>query len=278
MSAALAINESERGCRKEPAMKDWSHLEAMIDLRASGTPFVEVTLVDAQGSTPQDSGSRMIVTSQGLTSGTVGGGAVEARAIKVAQEMLATPNVRTRFVEWNLQTDIGMTCGGIVRLYFELANALDWQIVIFGAGHVTQAIVRLLISLPCRIRCIDSRKEWLAKLPPGVLVTCTEQPENEVATLAMSAYVLCMTRGHKSDLPVLMQIFRQPHVFPYVGVIGSKSKAAVLRRELTEAGIAPQKLQFHCPVGLPIGSNHPAEIALSIAAQLLQTRDGSQAS
>ena len=259
-------------------MKDWSHLEAMIDLRATGTPFVEATLVDAQGSTPQDAGSRMIVTAAGLVSGTVGGGAVEARAIRTAQEMLESPRDRTRFVEWNLQSDIGMTCGGIVRFYFELANVLDWQIVIFGAGHVTQALARLLVTLPCKIRCIDPRNEWLDRLPAAVNRTCTEQPADEVSALADSTYVLCMTRGHKSDLPVLTQIFRRAKAFPYVGVIGSMSKAAVLRRELAEAGIAAESLNFFCPVGLAIGSNHPAEIAVSIAAQLLEVRDGLQVS
>ncbi|MEN0110150.1 MAG: XdhC family protein, partial [Planctomycetota bacterium] len=55
--------------------------------------------------------------------------------------------------------------------------------------------------------------------------------------------------------------------------IGSRAKAAVLRKELTEAGVPPERLRFHCPIGLPIGSNRPAEIAVSIAAQLLAERD-----
>ncbi|MFM9091979.1 MAG: XdhC family protein, partial [Verrucomicrobiota bacterium] len=62
--------------------------------------------------------------------------------------------------------------------------------------------------------------------------------------------------------------------FPFVGVIGSAAKAAVLRRELAAAGLPPARARaFHCPVGLPFGSNQPHEIALSIAAQLLTERD-----
>jgi xanthine dehydrogenase accessory factor len=253
-------------------MKDWIHLEMLHELRVTGTPFVEVTLVDAKGSTPGDAGSRMIVTDAGLISGTVGGGRVEARAIEMAQSMLAAKMERTRFVEWNLQTDVGMTCGGIVRLYFELANVLDWRIVIFGAGHVTQALARLLVALPCRVRCIDPRADWLSKLPASIATTCTATPEREVAALPDDAFILCMTRGHRSDFPVLREIYSQPRAFPYVGVIGSRSKAAVLRRELSEAGAAEERLTFRCPVGAPIGSNHPAEIAVSIAAQLLEVR------
>lgn len=254
-------------------MNEWTHLETLIELRGAGTPFVEVTMVDAQGSTPQDAGSRMVVTTDGLVNGTVGGGKIEAKAIDLARQMLAERTRRTHFVEWNLQKDVGMTCGGVVRLYFECVNVLDWNVVIFGAGHVTQALTRLLLMLPCSLRCIDPRKDWLGKLPAGVRTTCTDDPPAEVAGLGDDSYVLCMTRGHASDLTVLREIFQQRRPFPYIGVIGSKSKAAVLRRELNEAGISDDVAQFHCPVGLPIGTNHPGEIAVSIAAQLIEVRD-----
>ena len=87
------------------------------------------------------------------------------------------------------------------------------------------------------------------------------------------AFLLCLTKGHTSDRPVLQRALGERN-FPYVGVIGSAAKAAVLRRELRSAGLsATQVRRFHCPVGLDFGSNHPHEIALSIAAQLLTERD-----
>lgn len=254
-------------------MNEWTHLETLIELRGAGTPFVEVTMVDAEGSTPQDAGSRMVVTADGLVNGTVGGGKVEAKAIELAQQMLAGREQRTQFVEWNLRKDVGMTCGGVVRLYFEAVNVLDWRVVIFGAGHVTQALTRLLVMLPCSVRCIDPRPDWLGKLPSGVRSTQTDNPPAEVAGLPDDTFVLCMTRGHTTDLPVLREIYKQKRAFPFIGVIGSKSKAAVLRRELDEAGVPAEAATFHCPVGLPIGTNHPGEIAVSIAAQLIEVRD-----
>ncbi|MEL7089190.1 MAG: XdhC family protein, partial [Planctomycetota bacterium] len=87
------------------------------------------------------------------------------------------------------------------------------------------------------------------------------------------AFVLCMTQGHRSDFPVLEAIFTADRKFPFLGVIGSAAKAAVLRRELRAADIAAGAIDFRCPVGLSLGSNHPAEIAVSIAAQLLEVRD-----
>lgn len=248
-----------------------------MELADSGTPFVSVTMVEAVGSTPQDAGSKMLVTGNGLLYGTVGGGRIEAKAIDHALAMLnekSEDGSHTDFVEWNLQKDVGMTCGGTVKLYFESTNHRLWRVVIFGAGHVTQSLVRLLATLPCRVTCIDPREDWLKKLQdaPNVETVLTDAPPSKVAGIADDAFVICMTRGHKSDLPVLVEIFKQGKAFPYLGVIGSKSKAAVLRRELTEAGIPDDQQHFHCPLGLPIGTNHPGEIAVSIAAQLLEAR------
>ena len=247
-------------------------LRRSTELAESSTPFVLVTLVEATGSTPQDTGAKMIVTAAGLDTGTVGGGRVEAKAIDLAQTMLRD-RLPCQLHDWSLKADVGMTCGGRVKLFFECPGVSSWQIIIFGAGHVTQALARLLATLPCQVTCIDPRANWLARLPASVHTRESADPAGEVATLPEDDYVLCMTRGHRSDLPVLQQIFALRREFPFLGVIGSKAKAAVLRKELREAGIAEETISFCCPVGLPIGSNHPAEIAVSIAAQLLEMRD-----
>jgi xanthine dehydrogenase accessory factor len=249
-----------------------THLQRYADLQATGTPFVAVTLVDAHGSTPSDAGSKMIVTAAGLDHGTVGGGRIEAKAIDEAKVLLES-KAQTRFVDWSLKADVGMTCGGRVRLFFEAVNVGVWQVFVFGAGHVTQALAKLLVELPCRLTCIDPRADWLDKLPAGVQKVRTDAPSDHVDQLPGDAFVLCMTRGHCSDFPVMRRIFETGRALPFLGVIGSDAKAATLRHELKGAGIDASQIAFHCPVGLPIGSNHPAEIAVSIAAQLLQVRD-----
>ena len=250
-------------------------LDRYVDLASQGAAFVAVTVVDVEGSTPTQPAAKMLVSREGLEFGTVGGGRLEARAVEQAQRMLHNDSQPTCFVQWNLRQDIGMTCGGSVKLFFEACNHNLWHIVIFGAGHVTQAVVRLLADLPCQMTCIDPRPQWLSKLPAVATLTTvqSDHPATEVSRLPADAFVLCMTRGHASDLPVLEQIYQGDRKFPFVGVIGSKSKAAVLRRELREAGIAESDLGFYCPVGLELGTNHPAEIAVSIVAQLLQFRD-----
>jgi xanthine dehydrogenase accessory factor len=252
------------------------YFEKVQELLSTGAPFVSVTLIDAVGSTPQDAGCKLLVTADGLAFGTVGGGRVEARAIEQAREMLGSgPGRRTLFVDWNLQTDVKMTCGGRVKLFFETFAHAPWQIVIFGAGHVAQALVRTLLNLDCRLTCHDSRPEWVARLPshPRLQAVRADDLAGRVAALPAGAFVVLMTKGHATDTPILLEALRRTD-FPYVGVIGSAAKRAALRRGIIEAGGDATAFEsVRCPMGLELGTNHPYEIALSIAAELVQVRD-----
>ena len=266
----------------------WEHLQQLV---SAGRPFVAVTLVDVVASAPANIGAKMLVTQEGLFFGTVGGGKIEMKSLAEARAMLAgetrdesregaggTGGGASRFVEWNLQKDVGMTCGGVVRLFFEAYNVATWPIVIFGAGHCAQALVRLLLTLHCQITVIDPRAEWLAKLPVDAKLRTVhaERPMAEyVKDLPAHSFVLMMTMGHATDQPILVEILqRRPDDFRYIGVIGSEAKAGALRRGLLAAGVPEAVLpRYCCPIGLPIGSNDPAEIAVSVAAQLLEKRD-----
>jgi xanthine dehydrogenase accessory factor len=250
--------------------------ETLNDLMATGEPLVTVTVVDTAGSAPQDPGAKMIVTAGGRHCGTVGGGKVESKAIAEAKQMLTSPERRsTQFVQWNLNKDVGMTCGGIVRLYFEAHNFGRWNIVVFGAGHVSNALVTLLVHFDCHILCIDPRKEWIDRLPRSdkLETIITAEMPGVVSTLPDDAFVILMTMGHTTDMPILLEILRTRQ-FPYLGAIGSHSKAVVLRRDMAEAGLPPAMQEaFICPIGLELGTRNPYEISVSIIAQMLQRRD-----
>jgi len=250
--------------------------EQVVALENEGTPFVLVTLVEAIGSTPQDAAAKMIVTSDGLHRGTVGGGRVEAAALKAGLEMLEKADGKPRFESWTLKGDVGMTCGGAVKLYFEPHfGPGPWTIAVFGAGHIAQALVPVLLPLPCRVTCVDSRPEWLGRLPKAsnLSVVQSERPADLVTTLPDGAFLVVMTMGHTTDRPILRRALSE-RSFPFIGVIGSDAKAEILRRELVGEGLTPeQAARFRCPVGLDFGTNHPHEIALSIAGQLLSERD-----
>ncbi|TWU47259.1 XdhC and CoxI family protein [Rubripirellula tenax] len=254
-------------------MYDYS--QTLAKLVADGIPFVAITLVSIRGSAPQVVGAKAIVTKDGLRVGTVGGGKIEAAAIDHGMKLLGSLGQPCELVKWNLQTDVGMTCGGEVQLLFERHIANPWSIAVFGAGHIAQSFVPLLLTMQCRVTCIDPRQEWLDRLPQNhkLQIVCTDDMAGEVERLSDQTYFVLMTRGHASDLPILARILStfQP---PFVGVIGSEQKASILRRELAKQGFEPSVIDsYHCPLGLPIGDNTPAEISISISAQLLQVRD-----
>ena len=179
---------------------------------------------------------------------------------------------------WNLQHDIGMTCGGEITVLFERVGCRPaWHVVIFGAGHVAQALLPVLASLPCRIDVVDPRPEWLSRIRPHLSVNVHDGGgtyQGGAAELVSEAsQVVCVTQGHQTDLPVVKWILNEVPNVAFLGVIGSKSKRAKLMGELRESGIDEELLEkITCPVGFPIGGNHPAEIAISIAAQLLEKR------
>lgn len=248
------------------------------ELTQSRAAFVVVTIVDTIGSVPHGRGGRMIVQGGSIVYGTVGGGKVEQAALREAIAMLdGTIKERHHIVNWQLDRDIGMTCGGSVRVYFEHCDLSHWHIVIFGAGHCAGALSRLLVELDCQLTIVDTRAEWLDKIPArsGVDKVLVAQYGDYVERLDDKCYVLLMTMGHSTDSPVLVKILQRfPGNLPYLGVIGSKAKAARLKADLLAAGVHPSIAeQFYCPIGLPLGGDSPAEIAVSVAAQLLQVRD-----
>lgn len=253
------------------------YFQKIAELEAASIPTVSVTMVDATGSTPQDQGSKMLVTHDGLVHGTVGGGRIENQAIETALDMLSgqNPNWQTHFVEWNLQRDVGMTCGGVVKLFFETLNFLPWTITIFGAGHVANVLIPVLLNLDCQIICLDTRQAWLDKLPisPRLTKIHSDDLPQEVENISPQAFVLLMTKGHATDRPILQKFLERGNQ-SFIGVIGSKSKASILRKELLENGMDKETAQqFTCPLGLRLGSNHPYEIAISMSAQLIELRD-----
>ncbi|HEY9713074.1 MAG TPA: XdhC family protein, partial [Chroococcales cyanobacterium] len=182
--------------------------EKMNDLLTANIPFVAVTVVDSVGSVPNETGTKMLVVAEGLHYGTVGGGKVETRAIEEAKRLLSAEgaesdgknggrkaDAHTHFVNWSLERDIGMTCGGSVKLYFEAFNKRPWNITIFGAGHCAIALTGLLNNLDCRITCIDPRPEWLSKIPESAKlrkVHSVDMP-GEVKNIADGSFVILMT-------------------------------------------------------------------------------------
>lgn len=249
-------------------------IDTILKLQRSKKTFCLATLVNIRGSAPQDQGAKIIIMPTGEIEGTVGGGKVEAQTIRYAMEKFQSKVKENTFFEtWNLQKDVGMTCGGEVSIYFEFFNSNVWNIVVFGAGHISQKLIRILSMLNCNVSLVDNREEWIKKAEGlrNVKTLYLENMTDYVERLKPDDFVVIVTMGHSQDMPILKEIFSRGLSFPYLGVIGSKIKRKVILKELLEYGI--NECDFICPVGMPIGDNSPAEIAISVTAELLKYKD-----
>jgi xanthine dehydrogenase accessory factor len=244
------------------------------ELNDQGKDFVIATISQVRGSAPQDLGAKCVITQDGLYAGTVGGGKIEAHVINYGQDLLKSEGLNVVNETWNLQTDIGMTCGGEVSFIFEKFLNNNLPIMIFGAGHVSQALAQILTHIKAQVTIIDPRAEWVAKLPKKHKTTITDDCEDLIKQASAKTFFISMTKGHSSDVPKLYQVYKYHPDTPYVGVIGSDVKGKKIKAELKEMGASDAFLEkLLVPIGLKCGKNDPYEIAISIVAQILQYRD-----
>jgi xanthine dehydrogenase accessory factor len=150
--------------------------------------------------------------------------------------------------------------------------------VVCGAGHVGTEVAPLLARLGFRVVVVDDREEFAAaaRFPDARVVTRPFEGALAAVGVDERAYVVVVTRGHVHDLDVLQQALRLGA--RYVGVMASRSKRARMQTALREAGFGEQAIAgVHSPIGLPIGAETPAELAVSIAAEIVQVRAGTGA-
>ncbi len=165
---------------------------------------------------------------------------------------------------------------------FTLLERLDCplpEVWLYGAGHVGQALARILGDLPWRLTWIDSRAEWLPeKSGDRLIVRHCADPVTSLEDAPRAGYFIVVTHSHTLDYTLCRTLLAR-NDFAWIGMIGSKSKAARFRSRLAHDGIAARVIaRLVCPVGVPgIVSKWPAAIAVAIAAQLLQTIGDTQA-
>jgi len=151
----------------------------------------------------------------------------------------------------------------------------EMHVVLFGAGHVGHALVKVLATLPCRVHWVDERDTLFPTgLPENVEAEATDTAEAVVDQAPAGSYFLVMTHSHALDQSLCERIFRRTD-FAYFGLIGSKTKRAKFEHRMAEHGIDPARFpEMTCPMGVSgITDKAPAMIAVAIVAQLLQVRD-----
>ena len=147
--------------------------------------------------------------------------------------------------------------------------------VICGGGHVARAVAPAALAAEFAVTVLDDREEFAdpRRFPGAKVVLGAFDGALERLSIDASSYVVIVTRGHVHDMDVLVQALRTPA--RYVGVMASRSKRARMVAALREAGLGEDALaRVHSPIGLDIGAETPAELAVSIVAEMIQVRAG----
>jgi len=236
-----------------------------------------VTVVRSNGSTPQRAGAKMLVFADGRTVGTIGGGCYEHDAFWKAREALASG--RPALLHYELNDDFaqenGLICGGQMDVHVDPLVPSP-HLYIVGAGHVGWHLARIAAEADFQVHVVDDREKFAnAERFPQACEIVVEPLTGWLAgaDVPSSAYVVIVTRGHQGDLDAVRAFSTRE--LRYLGLIGSRAKVARIREALVAEGVPAGRLErVHAPIGLDIGAVTPAEIAVSILAQLIGIRRG----
>ena len=250
---------------------------ALNDALQRGDEVALVTIVSSTGSTPQRVGAKMLVYADGRTVGTIGGGCYENEAFWKAREALASG--RSALLHFELNDDFaqenGLVCGGQMDVHIDPLEPTP-RLFVIGAGHVGWHLGRLAADAGFRVHVVDDREKFAnaERFPQAETIVVEPIPEwLHRNTIPASAFVVVVTRGHTHDLDAMRALAARD--LKYLGLIGSRAKVSRIFARLVEEGMPPECLgRVHAPIGLEIGAVTPAEIAISIMAELVAVRRG----
>ena len=234
-----------------------------LDALRGSEPAVGVVVIAGE-----QVGSRMLVWA-GRHAGTLGEEDRDRCAVKLAREVLAGGKLGVREVE---RPGVSLT------LYLELYRPPP-ELIIVGAGHIARPLCRVGAMLGFRVTVLDDRPEFALpeRFPEATAVLRADlfaAPFRDVE-LGADTHLVLVTRGHKYDYQALLDALRAPLPLLYIGMVGSQRRTRAALEQLVRDGVPHERLAgIHAPVGLDIGAETPEEIAISIAAELVQVRRG----
>jgi xanthine dehydrogenase accessory factor len=248
-------------------------LEALREARRSRTRCALVTIAATRGSVPRQAGSKMLVFFGGKISGTIGGGKFEALVVEESLAILGTktPLLKSYPLHEGCVDSFGAICGGEVTVLIE-PQVTGEALFLIGAGHCAQAIAKLAAEAGLHVTVWDDR-ENLASAFPGAAQRVAGISAPEFITgreWSIDEALVLVSRNHEIDTEALAAALTKPGA-GYLGMIGSRRKVLQVFDRLKARGFSDEALaQVYAPLGLDIGADSPAEIAISVLAEILQ--------
>lgn len=229
--------------------------QRIIEANARGECVASVLAVDGA-----EVGARILVAADGTRAGTLGSLERDNAAVSLARQSFgALEPLRTE------------------GLFAEL-HAPREALLIFGAGHIAVPLAELGVRLGFAVTVLDDREEFTdeARFPAVAAVRKLDYatPLHDLL-FDQHTYVVLVTRAHKYDFDTLRELLSCEHQPRYIGMIGSRRRVRAAFTALLAGGVSREQLQsVRAPVGLDIGAETPAEIAVSIAAEIIRVRRG----
>lgn len=255
-----------------------AELHARIaELTLQGVPFVLTTITEVSGSSPRGVGAKMLVLADGSIVETIGGGVLEKQVIADALSCLASGVSRSDRYELRETGDkaLGSLCGGEATVFFDV-HAPARVLLIVGAGHVGQKLSALGKLLDYQVIVLDPRRDMLtAERLPDADQLIHGEPANtsDLVPIGVTTHVVIVTHGHLQDTDALRSVIGSRAAS--IGMIGSARKVQKVVAQLRAEGLPAEQLDaVHAPIGLDIGAETPAELALCIMAEIMAEVSG----
>ena len=233
---------------------------AVVDALASDRAVAVLTRIDGA-----DLGARLLVDETGIA-GTLGDGVIDAEAAAAARRALGDDAFDAEPIE----------VGG-ARALMQVHRPPP-RVFIVGAGHISLPLARIARTAGFGVTVLDDREEFAdaARFDDDVRVLRMDLADPfRAARPGAHAYVVLVTRAHKHDYDCLRDLLRHDPLPRYVGMIGSRRRVRAAFAALLEEGVPRERLaRVRAPLGLDIGAETPAEIAISVVAEMIGVRRG----
>ena len=249
--------------------------QEIVRIRSEGQGAVLATVISAKGSTPRETGAKMLIRSDGNVLGSIGGGSLEAQVCKEALKVMGkSKSMLLRFdLSGKEVAEDGMICGGNMEVFVEPILP-EPCLLIFGGGHISLYLAKLGKMVGFKVVVIDDRSEFAnrERFPEADEVIAQDfQLAFPQLTTNKASYIAIVTRGHLQDETVLEWAVKTEAA--YIGMIGSRKKNQTVFSHLRAKGIPEKRLkEVHAPIGLNIDAKTPEEIAVSIIAEIIKVR------
>jgi xanthine dehydrogenase accessory factor len=265
-------NSEKVGYERTVHKLNWN--QASLNLNQQGKAFVLITIIGVTGSTPRNSGTKMVV-SKDENFDTIGGGHLEYKAIKQAKKLLIENKDCQTIEHFELGSQLGQCCGGNASLLFECFATNSIHIAVFGAGHVGRSLISMLAGLPCHVTWVDTRE---AQFPlnceqyANVTKLVTDDPAAEVPAMPSNTLNVVMTHNHQLDFDITLAILKRKD-FHYLGLIASDTKWRRFQQRYKHREVSQSLVErMNCPIGLEqVVGKMPMEVAVSVAGQLIES-------